>query len=54
VTIAGQRVSEIVDASFDAGVHSLSINARGLSSGSYLVVVRGEDRVLTEKVILLK
>jgi aminopeptidase N len=54
VSIGGQRIAEIANRSFEAGTHSVPIDCTHISSGIYFVVVRGEERVLTEKVVLLK
>ncbi|MCX6142274.1 MAG: M1 family aminopeptidase [Ignavibacteriales bacterium] len=54
VSITGQRIAEIVNDTFEPGTHSVPINCTCLSSGAYFVVVRGDENVLTEKIVLLR
>jgi len=53
-TISGQRIAEFVNATFEAGTHAVPINCANQSSGVYFVVVRGDEKVLTEKIVLLR
>ena len=54
VSIAGQRIKEVANATYDAGAHSIPINCSNLRSGTYFVVVHGDEKVLTEKIVLLR
>ena len=54
ISISGQRITELVNATFEPGTHSVPINCTYQSSGVYFVVVRGDEKVLTKKLILLK
>jgi len=54
VSVSGQRIAEVVDATYDPGSHSIPINGTNLSSGVYFVLVRGDEKVLTTKIVLLK
>ncbi len=54
VSLSGQRIAEIVNDTFEPGTHSVPINCAYQSSGVYFVVVRGVEKMLTQKLILLK
>jgi hypothetical protein len=54
VSILGQRIKQIVDGWFEAGVHLIPVTFENQSSGVYFMVVRGDKRVLTKKVVLLR
>ena len=54
ISMLGQHVAQIVDAWFEPGSHSLLINLGSQSSGVYFVVVRGDESLLTRKIVLLR
>jgi hypothetical protein len=54
ISISGQRIAQILDSWFEPGTHSVLINLADQSSGVYFVVVRGDQAVLTRKIVLLK
>ena len=54
VSLSGQRIAEIVNDTFEPGTHSVPIDCTNQSSGVYFVVVRGDERVLTTKIVLLR
>ena len=52
---SGRLVREIVDGQYVAGIHEIDLgDLQGISSGSYLLVVRAGDRMAEEKVFLLR
>ncbi len=53
-SIAGQRIGEIVNSWLDAGIHSVTIDLGGQSSGVYIVAIRGNGRMLTRKIALIR
>lgn len=52
--LIGQKVSEIVNAKFNAGKHSFEFNASNLSSGIYLYKIEAGDFTSTKKMQLIK
>jgi aminopeptidase N len=54
IALSGQRIAELFDKWFEAGTHPFPINLANQSSGVYFVVVRGDERVLTKKLVLLR
>ena len=50
----GQRVSEISNEVFSAGLNQVNFNAQGLSSGIYFVSLETKSIRLSQKIILLK
>jgi hypothetical protein len=54
ISLSGQRVAEVVNGTFEPGTHTVSINCADQSSGVYFVVVRGDEKVLTQKIVLLR
>jgi hypothetical protein len=54
IALSGQRIAELFDNRFEVGTHPFPINLANQSSGVYFVVVRGDNRVLTKKLVLLK
>jgi len=54
IALSGQRIAELFDKWFEPGTHPFPINLANKSSGVYFVVVRGDERVLTKKLILLR
>jgi aminopeptidase N len=53
-SVSGERIGEIVNSWLEAGTHSVTIDLGNQSSGVYFVVVRGDERVLTKKLVLLR
>lgn len=47
----GRFVAEIVNRSFEAGIHNLKWNASGLSSGIYYIIVEGDHGISTQKIL---
>ena len=54
VSISGQRIAEVVNATFEPGMHSVPINCTYQSSGVYFVVVRGDEKIRSTKIVLLR
>ena len=54
VSVTGQRIATIFDRRFKAGTHTVPVNLGGQSSGVYLLVVRGEERALIRRMVLLR
>jgi hypothetical protein len=54
VSLTGQRIAEVVSGTFESGTHFVTVNCSEQSSGVYFVVVRGDEKVLSEKIVLLK
>ena len=54
ISVSGQRIAELFDKWFDPGTHSVPINLGNQSSGVYFVVIRGDERTLTKKLVLLR
>lgn len=52
--IQGQRVATLVNATQNAGTHSITIDAGNLASGVYLYRLRAGNTVLTQKMTLVK
>ena len=50
----GEKVKELINSEFDAGIHNLDFNASDLSSGVYLYSLQAGNFVQTKKMILLK
>jgi len=50
--LIGQEVATVVDAYQSAGSFLVTIEARGLSSGSYFYVMRAGDVELSRKMLL--
>lgn len=50
----GQVTATLAENVLEAGTHSLSFNASGLSSGVYFYTLTFEDKTLTRKMLLLK
>lgn len=53
-SLSGQKVGELFDKSFEAGIHSIPVNLANQSSGVYFVVIRGDGKQLIRKVVLLR
>lgn len=53
-SVTGERIGSVLDGWLDAGGHSVRIDLGNQSSGMYVVVVRGENRTLTRKIMLLR
>jgi hypothetical protein len=54
ISMSGQRVADLFDTWFEAGLHTVSVNLAGQSSGVYFVVIRGNQKELIRKLVLLK
>jgi serine protease len=52
--ILGQRVATLVDQELTRGLHSIEFDARGLSSGVYIAVLKTNDGMDTRKINLIK
>jgi len=57
--LLGQRVDELVNSSFESGIHKIDFNAAGLSSGTYFYMIRakginGSNYSATKKLSLMK
>jgi hypothetical protein len=52
--MTGRKLGTVIDGSMEAGSHSISWTADGLTSGIYLYRLQAESRVLTGKLILQK
>jgi serine protease len=50
----GQRVAVIVDEQQQSGQHALTFDARGMSSGVYILRLRTDSTALTRKMVILK
>lgn len=53
-SLTGQSMGKVIDAWFDRGNHCVTIDLGTQSSGTYLIAVRGENRTLTRKIVLLR
>jgi hypothetical protein len=53
-SLSGESIGEVVNSWLDAGTHSVAIDLGKQSSGVYFVVVRGGERVITKKLVLLR
>ncbi len=53
-SLMGQKIADLVNEVKSAGVHSISWNATGFSSGVYYYQLKSGDRVLTRKMTLIK
>lgn len=54
LNVLGQQVATLVNARLNAGSHTRVFNAQGLASGLYFSVLRTENRVLVQKLTLIK
>lgn len=52
--ILGQKVAEIGNKDFAAGLNRVSFNARGLSTGIYFITLETKSSRLSQKIILMK
>lgn len=52
--ILGQRVKVLANKTFEAGNHSLRLNAQNLSSGTYLLVMQADGRQHIKKISLIE
>ncbi|MFQ5570554.1 MAG: T9SS type A sorting domain-containing protein [Rhodothermales bacterium] len=52
--VLGQEVATLVDEYLPAGTHEVSWEARGLSSGTYLYVIKAASFTQTRRMILVK
>ena len=52
--LSGQKVMDIVEGSFIAGKHTVTINAISLSSGTYVYQLKTSKGVITKKMTLIK
>ncbi len=52
--VLGRKVTELANHSYQAGTHSVTWNATGVSSGIYYVRLSSPAQTLTQKVVLLR
>ena len=52
--INGNRVDKVVNQIYSAGVYNLSWEAKGLSSGTYLIIAEFGDVAQQQKIVLMK
>ena len=52
--LSGRRVAELASGARESGVHSLTFDASGLSSGVYLVKLESAGQVARQKLTLVK
>jgi hypothetical protein len=52
--IMGREVINLLDGYSSAGIHRISFNGQGLSSGMYLAVLQGEGFHQVQKMVLIK
>jgi hypothetical protein len=52
--LLGRRIETIVDEYRQAGVHTVTFDASGLSSGVYFYRLQAGDAVETKRMVLLK
>lgn len=52
--ILGEKITTIVDDYRISGTYGIQFNANNLSSGVYLVVLKQQNMILTEKIVLIK
>ncbi len=52
--VLGEKVAELVNHVQDAGRHSVSFDAAGLPSGTYLYTLKAGEQTTTRKMVLLK
>jgi hypothetical protein len=54
IDLNGNHIDTIINEPIPAGMHSIKWNAAGKPSGIYLFIIKSDDKVLTEKLVLLK
>jgi len=52
--LQGQRVQDLANGDFAAGLHEVQVQGAGLASGTYLVRVEGAGQGLVQKILLVK
>lgn len=52
--IVGRRVATLVDGPLAPATHTVTLDARGLAGGTYVVRLQAGDRVTTQKLVLVK
>ncbi len=52
--VSGQMVVELINDQMPAGVHQVTFDAQGLSSGTYIYQLKTSDGVLNKKLLLIK
>ena len=52
--LLGEKVTTLAEAGFDAGVHLVRWQPRGLSTGTYIVRLQADKQVLTRKVVYVR
>lgn len=52
--LTGKRVASVLGGSFTAGAHTEQINVKGLSSGTYLLKITGDNSTVTQKLIVVE
>ena len=53
-TIGGQRVATLVDRTMEPGEYNVKWNAAGCSSGVYMIQLKNENHVVTERGLLIR
>ena len=52
--VSGQMIVELINDQIPAGVHQVTFDAQGLSSGTYIYQLKTSDGVLSKKLLLIK
>ena len=52
--VSGQMIVELINDQMPAGVHQVTFDAQGLSSGTYIYQLKTSDGVLNKKLLLIK
>jgi len=52
--LLGREVARLMDAPGTAGPQRIEFDANGWAAGSYMVVLRGGDRVTTRPIVLVR
>lgn len=53
-SIIGQKIKTLYDGIRNKGDHKISINSEGLSSGTYIIEIKTNDRISQKKIIIMK
>lgn len=52
--LTGQQIAVLADRAYEAGFHRITFEGHGLSSGAYFVRTRFNDKIMTQKIVLIK